>query len=75
MLNRILTELTPTTTEALNTMFWISLVLGIAAAFGVALWVLNRIEDTVQRQLTDLEPRVEDPTERKRLHAIVEWKR
>jgi len=73
MWTEILHQLTPTTTDAMHLIYWVALVTGIAATFGLAAYVLTRIEDRIQRDLTDLEPTVEDPVERRRLHAIVEW--
>lgn len=65
MLNKILSELTPTTTQAMNTTFWILLVLGIVAAFSVFAVVLTTIEDRIQRALTEAEPIVDDVAEQR----------
>lgn len=59
----------------MNTAYWILLVLGLFAAFWALAWALNTLEDRIQRALTEMEPGVDDVTERRRLHAIVEWRR
>jgi hypothetical protein len=53
-----------------DSVFWILLVLGILAAFSALVWVLNRIEDQLQRALHEPKPPIDDVTERRRLQVI-----
>ena len=64
-----------TPTDVDNLIFWVVLVLVVAGTFGLFAWALTVLEDRIQAALEELEPYVDDVTERRRLHALVEWKR
>ncbi len=69
MLTKILVQLRPTTTEAANWLFFLLLIGGVFLAFLIAFVVLNWFSDRVTRGLTELEPRVDDISERRRHKA------
>jgi len=56
-------------------MTWVLWVIGIALALFAVWWAVDTLAQRLEQALTDVEPTVDDPTERRRLHAIVEWKR
>ena len=56
-------------------MTWVLWVLGVALALGAVSWAVDTLAERIETALTDIEPEVQDVTERRRLHAIVEWKR
>jgi hypothetical protein len=56
-------------------MTWVLWVMGTALALGAVSWAVETLAERIEQALTDVEPTVDDPTERRRLHAIVEWKR
>lgn len=71
MVTNILAALAPTITDVENWKFFLKLMGGVVLAFGVLAFVLTKIEDRIQRELTDQEPTVDDVAERRRLSLIV----
>jgi len=56
-------------------MTWVLWVMGTALALGAVSWAVDTLAERIETALTDVEPTVDDPTERRRLHAIIQWEK